>query len=100
MRQVTLLKQAGTDQKLKITGTSGDHLIYAPYSVKGRMIIWPVNHSSQFCIVYRLAEGTFYLIIQIVGEDVEQYWNQYRPMWDTPRWMGFQLDVIPLITML
>lgn len=36
-----------------------------------------VNHSSQFCIITRLAEEECYPFIQIIDENVKQYWTQY-----------------------
>ena len=36
-----------------------------------------ISQSSQFGVIRKLAEGTLYLIIQIIGEDFEQDCNQY-----------------------
>lgn len=33
-----------------------------------------VSHSSQFCMIVKLAEGMPYPIMQIINEDVEWYW--------------------------
>jgi len=37
---------------------------------------------SQFCIVYKLAECAFCLIIQVTNKDVKQYCPQYQPLGD------------------
>ncbi|KAK4810833.1 hypothetical protein QYF61_008805 [Mycteria americana] len=67
----------------------------------GSTTLWHISHSSQICVISKLAEGTLCLIIQIINEDVEhdrtQYWGQY---WGTPLVTGLQLDFMPLITTL
>ncbi|KAK4824875.1 hypothetical protein QYF61_021082 [Mycteria americana] len=46
----------------------------------GSTILWCISHSSQFAVISKLAEGTLCSIIQIINEDVEQDWMQYRPL--------------------
>ena len=41
----------------------------------GSMTLWRISHSSHFCVIYKLAEGTFCLVIQIINEDVKQDWT-------------------------
>lgn len=46
-------------------------------------LLWYVSHSSQFCIICKHAEGAFCPIVQVISEDVKQYWPQYRPLGQT-----------------
>lgn len=36
-----------------------------------------LSHSSQFNVIYKLAEGTLCHIIQTINKDVKQEWSQY-----------------------
>ena len=36
-----------------------------------------VSHSSQLCIISKLAEGGLYPFLQVVDEDAEQDWTQH-----------------------
>ncbi|PKU35805.1 hypothetical protein llap_13892 [Limosa lapponica baueri] len=38
---------------------------------------WCVRHSSQFCGISKLAEGTLYPFIQVIDEYIEEDWTQY-----------------------
>jgi len=49
-----------------------------------------VSHSSQLCIISKLAEGGLYPFIQVINEDVEQDQTQYQP--HTSLATGLQLD--------
>ena len=42
-------------------------------SLSSTATTWCIKYSSQFCVIYKLAEGALYLIIKIINEDVEQY---------------------------
>ncbi|KAJ7420726.1 rna-directed dna polymerase from mobile element jockey-like [Pitangus sulphuratus] len=37
---------------------------------------WPRSHSSQCCVINKLAEGKLCLIIQIINEDAKKNWTQ------------------------
>ena len=53
----------------------------------GSTTFWSINHSSQFCVISRLAEGTLCPIIQIINEGIKQDWNQYWPLgYTTSQW--------------
>lgn len=43
----------------------------------GHMTLWCTGHSAQFVVIYQLAESGLNPTIQIVNEDVEQFWSQY-----------------------
>ncbi|PKU34685.1 iq and aaa hypothetical protein [Limosa lapponica baueri] len=43
-----------------------------------------VNHPSQFCVISKLAEGTFHPFIQVIDEYIEQDWTPYSPLWNCP----------------
>ena len=45
-------------------------------TLDGSMPLWHV-HSSQLCVIGKLAEGTLCPIVQITEEDVKQDWTQY-----------------------
>ncbi|KAK4832384.1 hypothetical protein QYF61_022239 [Mycteria americana] len=55
-------------------------LLLAEVPLDGSTTSWCINHSSQFCIISKLAEGVFCSIIQIINEAVRQYWSQYQPL--------------------
>ena len=40
--------------------------------LNGSLTLWCISHSSQFCVISKLAEGTLCPIIQTVNEDVEK----------------------------
>ena len=44
--------------------------------------LWWTNHSSQFCVMSGFTEGALYStpFIQLINEDAEQDWIQYRPV--------------------
>ena len=66
--------------------------------LSGSTVLWRVGHSSQLCIISKLAEGAFYPFIQVIDEDLEhrtQYW-----LWGAPLVIELQLDSAPLITTL
>ncbi|PKU48778.1 serine-rich hypothetical protein [Limosa lapponica baueri] len=42
-----------------------------------------VNHTTQFDVVCKLAEGALNPTVYVIDEDVEQYWSQYGPLRDT-----------------
>lgn len=46
----------------------------------GSTTLWWISHSSQFYVICKLAGGTLCPIIQIVNEDVKQYWTQFCPL--------------------
>lgn len=39
--------------------------------------LWYIIHSSQFCVICKLAEAMLFPIIQFVNEGVKQEWTQY-----------------------
>lgn len=41
----------------------------------GSMTLCCISHSSRLYIISKLADGTLCLIIQVINEDVEQYWT-------------------------
>lgn len=41
------------------------------------MTLWCIGYSSQFIVICKLAESGLSPTIQIVNEDVEQFWSQY-----------------------
>ena len=42
-----------------------------------------ISHSSQFCVISKLAECKLELFIQVIDEEVKQDWAQYWPLRDT-----------------
>lgn len=49
--------------------------------------MWFINHSAQFCIIYKLAEGALCPVVQVIREDNEMYWPQYQPLeYTTSAW--------------
>ncbi|PKU42183.1 neuronal acetylcholine receptor subunit alpha-4 [Limosa lapponica baueri] len=48
-------------------------------SLYGSKAFWCVSHSSQFCIISKVAEGTLCPLIQVIDEYIEQDLIQYRP---------------------
>ena len=67
--------------------------------LKGSTPIWCTRPSSQFRIICKYAKGALYSIIQIINEEVKQYWPQYWPL-STPLAISLQLDFVSLITSL
>lgn len=57
-------------------------------------------HSSQFGIICELAEGTLCHSIQVINEEIKQYWPSYQPLWyttsDSPPTGLFSTDHNPL----
>ncbi|GAB0183439.1 mitochondrial enolase superfamily member 1 [Grus japonensis] len=47
------------------------------FPLDGSTTFWCINHSSQWCVISKLAEVAFYPIFQIIDEDVEQDWTQH-----------------------
>ncbi|KAK4827152.1 hypothetical protein QYF61_015106, partial [Mycteria americana] len=51
------------------------------------MTLWCISHPFQFWVICKLAEGALCPIIQIINEDDEQDWTQYRPLrYTTSHW--------------
>ncbi|PKU42626.1 glycoprotein xg [Limosa lapponica baueri] len=46
-------------------------------SLDGVTAFWCVSHPFQFCVINKLAEGTFHPFIQIIDEYIEEDWTQY-----------------------
>lgn len=45
------------------------------------------NHSPQFFIIYKLAEGALCPVVQVITEHNEMYWPQYQPLeYPTSAW--------------
>lgn len=44
--------------------------------LSGRTTTQCISHSSQFCIICKIAEVTVCAVIWIINEDVKQYWPQ------------------------
>lgn len=40
---------------------------------------WCTNHSSQFSIIYILSEGALWLFIQVIHDNIKQFWSHYAP---------------------
>ena len=66
------------------------HLVYCCLTLQSVQILLNgstafccVTHSSQLCIIVKLAEGTLSSFIQVIDDDVEQDPTQYQPLWDT-----------------
>lgn len=43
-------------------------------SLNGSILVWYINHSSQFRTICKFAEGTLCPIIQVINKEVEWYW--------------------------
>lgn len=52
------------------------HFFSLSRSPDGSTTLWPVSHSSQFCVVSKLTECTLNLFIQVINEDIKQGWTQ------------------------
>lgn len=46
-------------------------------SLDDSMTLWSISCSPQFCVTSKLAEDTFYPIIQIMNEGAEEDWTMY-----------------------
>ncbi|PKU44305.1 hypothetical protein llap_5392 [Limosa lapponica baueri] len=46
-------------------------------SLDGGTAFWCVSHPSQFCVISKLAEGTFRPFIQDIDENIEEDWTLY-----------------------
>jgi len=46
-------------------------------SLDGSTAFWCIHHSSQFCVISKLAEGTLHPFIQVIDEEVKQDWAKY-----------------------
>jgi len=42
--------------------------------LSGSATIWPVSRSFRFCFVCKPAEGVLCPVMQVISEDVKQYW--------------------------
>lgn len=71
------------------------HLAQVP--LKADTTIWYISYSSLCCIICELAEDTFCPIVQVINDEVEQYWASSEP-WGTAAVTCIQLDLVPLIT--
>jgi len=49
-------------------------------SLCGSTAFWCVSHSSQLCIIGKLADDALYLFFQVTDEDIEQHWTQCWPL--------------------
>ena len=54
-------------------------------SLNGSTASQCISHSSQHCIISKLAEGGLYPFIQVIDEDVEQDQTQYQSLGNTNR---------------
>jgi len=63
--------------------------------VNGGTTIWCISHSPQFCNICKLPEDVLCPSMQVINEDVKQYWVQYQPLGLVA---GLHLDFVPLIT--
>jgi len=52
-------------------------------SLNGSTAFWCIYHSSQFCVISKLAEGTLCPFIQVIDEEAEQDWAKYSPLGDS-----------------
>ncbi|PKU44024.1 hypothetical protein llap_5672 [Limosa lapponica baueri] len=43
----------------------------------------PINHTSQFIVVCKSAEGALDPTVYVTDEDIEQYWSPYGPLRNT-----------------
>ncbi|KAK4810853.1 LOW QUALITY PROTEIN: hypothetical protein QYF61_008825 [Mycteria americana] len=46
---------------------------------------WRVNCTTQLGVICKLAEGALDLAVNVIDENIKQYWSQYRPLRDTTR---------------
>ncbi|KAK4810846.1 hypothetical protein QYF61_008818 [Mycteria americana] len=44
---------------------------------------WRVNSTTQLGVICKLAEGALDPTVNVIDEDIKQYWSQYRPLRDT-----------------
>ncbi|KAK4831893.1 LOW QUALITY PROTEIN: hypothetical protein QYF61_020040 [Mycteria americana] len=49
----------------------------------GILSFWCVNCTTQLGVIYKLAEGSLGLSVNVIDENIEQYWSQYGPLRDT-----------------
>ncbi|KAK4818697.1 hypothetical protein QYF61_017918 [Mycteria americana] len=47
-----------------------------------------VSYTAQLGVVCKLAEGALDPAVNVIDEDIKQYWSQYRPLRDTTRSSG------------
>ena len=45
-------------------------------SLDNSMMLWYISHSSHFCVIIKLAEGTLCPVTQIINGDIELDWTQ------------------------
>ena len=50
----------------------------------GSTTLWHISHSSQFCVLSKLAQGTLCCDIQIINADDKQDWIQHGPLGYNP----------------
>ncbi|KAK4815575.1 LOW QUALITY PROTEIN: hypothetical protein QYF61_004092 [Mycteria americana] len=55
---------------------------------------WHVNCTTQLGVICKLAEGALNLTVNVIDENIEQYWSQYGPLRDTTPIDRYPLDVI------
>ena len=61
-------------------------------SQNGNKGFWCISHSSQLCVICKLAKGMLCPIIQITDEDVKQDWSQYYPLEFSPSYCLVRLS--------
>ena len=52
-------------------------------SLNGSTSVWCVIHSSQFCIICKHTESALCPTMEVINEDLIQYWLQYKLMGQT-----------------
>ncbi|KAK4817730.1 hypothetical protein QYF61_026530 [Mycteria americana] len=54
---------------------------------------WRVSCTTQLGVICKLAEGALNLTVNVIDENIEQHWFQYRPLRDTTPVDCYPLDV-------
>jgi len=67
--------------------------------LNGSTAFWCAIHSSQLCIISKLAETGLYPYIHVISEDISKTRPSINP-WGAPLATGLQPDCVPLFTTL
>lgn len=49
-------------------------------SLNDRTTLWQISYSFPFCVIWKTAESVLCPFIQVINEEVKEYWSQYQPL--------------------